>query len=149
MKNFTDLYLQLLIFVLELRWSEQNNLNNIYQKDERINHCLTAIYYKLVIKDELKTVLSFKSFYNKFQIAKNDTFQYSLNQSYRHNQQHFKPNFATFRFQSALQLGPDLKHHLHAPFSPLLGSFLGCVRRDVEETSLELENRFGSFKGME
>ncbi|CAL6008814.1 Hypothetical_protein [Hexamita inflata] len=117
--------------------------------DERINHCLTAIYSKLVKKEKLKTELSFKSFYNKFQIAESDMFQYSLNQSGRHYQQHFKPTSRLFVSNLFCNLILTLQHRLHAHFSPLLGSFLGCVRRDVEETSLELENRFGSFKGME
>ncbi|CAL6026522.1 Hypothetical_protein [Hexamita inflata] len=98
----------------------------------------------------VKSVLGFQSLNGNHLNVVHDVYQQSLNQSCRYYLQYFKPDFATFRFQSVLQLGFDLKHSLHAPFSPLLGPFLGCVRRDVKDmTLLELENRFDSFKGME
>ncbi|CAL6008778.1 Hypothetical_protein [Hexamita inflata] len=102
--------------------------------DGRFNHCLTAIYSKLVKKEKLKIVLSFKSFYNKFQIAESDMFQYSLNQSCRYYQYHLKPDFTTFRFQSALQLNSNIITPSTRTFLPLVGLVPGVrqtrCRRD-------------------
>ncbi|CAL6026540.1 Hypothetical_protein [Hexamita inflata] len=111
--------------------------------DERINHYL-GLVGKIV-----KSVLGFQSLNGNHQSIEHDILQQSLNYICRYYQQHLKPDFTTFRFQSLLLFGFDLKHRLHAPFSPLLGPFLGCVRRDVEDSLLELENHFGSFNGME
>ncbi|CAL6010445.1 Hypothetical_protein [Hexamita inflata] len=102
--------------------------------DERFNHCLIAIYYKLVKKKKLKTVLGFKSFYRNCCNDKYDTFRYSLNQSCRYNQQHFKPDFTTFRFQSVLQLNSNIKTPSTRTFLPLVGLVPGVrqtrCRRD-------------------
>ncbi|CAL6010439.1 Hypothetical_protein [Hexamita inflata] len=102
--------------------------------DERINHCLIAIYYKLVKKEILKTISGLKLLNSKIQIAENDTFRYSLNQSCRHNQQHFKPDFTTFRFQSVLQLNSNIKTPSTRTFLPLVGLVPGVrqtrCRRD-------------------
>ncbi|CAL6010465.1 Hypothetical_protein [Hexamita inflata] len=96
--------------------------------DERFNHCLIAIYYKLVKKEKLKTELGFRLLNNKLQIAENDVFQHNLNQSCRHNQYHFKPNFTTFHFQSVLQLSSNIKTPSTRTFLPLVGLVPGVCQ---------------------